>query len=168
MRNVTMKRIIASVAAATLLACGYRQPAVRLQGEPSSIQSLAGEWEGQYTMNGADRNGIISFSLASGSDSLYGDVLMIAPTGLEMRAVHRAEEHGIHTRTMQALRIDFVHAEPGWVLGTLEPYIAPDCNCPVTTRFRGIVAGDTIRGTFVTRGEQGGAHDGTWMVTRKR
>ena len=52
--------------------------------------------------------------------------------------------------------------------GSLEPYVAPDCNCVVTTVFRGTVAGNQIQGDFVTRGESGLRQEGRWSVTRKQ
>jgi len=67
----------------------------------------------------------------------------------------------------QSLRIDFVNVSFGGVRGVLEPYIAPDCKCTVTTRFTGAIVGDTIRGTFITRGDVIGIRDGVWFMVRR-
>ena len=62
---------------------------------------------------------------------------------------------------------EFVHLAGGRVSGELEPYIAPDCQCRVTTRFDGVVQGDVIRGTYVTLGAPGGEQGGTWEMRRR-
>jgi hypothetical protein len=74
----------------------------------------------------------------------------------------------MHRGSTQALRIDFLRVGGGLVSGTLEPYIAPDGNCPVSTTFTGNLLGDTRRGTFITNGAQGGNRDGMWMMVRTR
>ena len=109
---------------------------------------------------------MVNFSLAAGADTAYGDVLMFAPLGQPLRAADRPEEHMMHGRQAQSLRIQFARVGFGSVVGVLEPYIAPDCSCPATTRFSGAVVGDTIRGTFVTTTERSGTTDGKWFVIR--
>jgi hypothetical protein len=153
--------------ALALFGCGGRPSPVILQGEPASIRSLAGEWAGEYWSAASERRGVINFSLAAGSDSAYGDVLMFAPLGQPIHAADRAEEHLVHARQAQSLRIDFVNVSFGGVRGVLEPYIAPDCQCAVTTHFTGAIVGDTIRGTFITRGDVIGIRDGVWFMVRR-
>jgi hypothetical protein len=49
----------------------------------------------------------------------------------------------------------------------LDAYRDPDCECPVQTTFTGIVNGDTIDGTFTTRGPPSTAgQTGSWRVKR--
>jgi len=56
---------------------------------------------------------------------------------------------------------------PITVTGVLDAYRDPQCDCPVETTFTGRVNGDTIDGTFVTRGSQTAApQTGTWRVKR--
>jgi hypothetical protein len=87
--------------------------------------------------------------------------------GQPLRPADEGEQHRAHTRLAQSLRIDFVRVAPGAVSGTLEPYTAPDCNCIVSTTFTGMIQRDTIRGTFATRGKNGGSRDGEWRLVRK-
>ncbi|MEO8622416.1 MAG: hypothetical protein ABI625_15195 [bacterium] len=162
-----MKRILECLAAVVLVGCAGQPSPIVLQGEPASIRALAGQWEGEYWSNGSDRRGVITFSLAAGTDSAYGDVLMFAPLGQPIRSADRADEHRTHVRVPQALRIEFVRVGFGSVAGMLEPYVGPDCDCTVTTRFTGALVADTIRGTFITRGDHGGSNDGNWRMTRK-
>lgn len=60
-----------------------------------------------------------------------------------------------------------MHVSDGVVEGALEPYVAPDCRCVVTTRFHGTVLGAGIVGDYVTEAGQGLRQRGTWRVRRK-
>lgn len=65
------------------------------------------------------------------------------------------------------LRIAFVGVANDAVTGTLDPDTDPDCKCTVQTTFTGTVRGNTIEGTFVTRGSQLPAEQtGRWRVTK--
>jgi hypothetical protein len=152
---------------AVLLGCSGHAPAITLQGEPMSIRSLAGEWAGEYWSASSERRGMINFSLAAGADTAYGDVLMFAPLGQPLRAADRPEQHMIQGRQAQSLRIEFVRVGLGSMVGVLEPYVAPDCDCRASTQFAGAVFGDTIRGTFVTTTEHATTRDGRWFVIRR-
>lgn len=56
---------------------------------------------------------------------------------------------------------------PITVTGVLDAYRDPQCDCPVETTFTGRLNGDTIDGTFATRGSQLAAQQtGTWRVKR--
>jgi hypothetical protein len=56
---------------------------------------------------------------------------------------------------------------PVTVSGVLDAYRDPQCDCPVVTTFTGTLNGDTIDGTFATRGSQTAAPQiGTWRVKR--
>ena len=162
-----MMRPSVSLLLAVLLGCSGHAPAITLQGEPTSIRSLAGEWAGEYWSAATERRGMINFSLGAGADTAYGDVLMFAPLGQPLRAADRPNEHAIHGRQAQSLRIEVARVGFGSVVGVLEPYVAPDCDCRATTRFAGVVVGDTIRGTFVTTTERTTTRDGRWFVIRR-
>ena len=162
-----MRRILAMLVLVGSAACQYRPTPISLQGEPASIAGLRGEWAGEYWSEGSERRGALNFSISSSADSAYGDVIMFTPLGQQVRPVDTGEIHRMHSGSTQALRIDFVRVGGGMISGTLEPYVAPDCNCQVSTTFTGNVAGDTLRGTFVTNGVQGGNRDGRWMMARR-
>lgn len=161
-----MKRALCSLATILLAGCAMRSTPVLLQGDPVAIAWLGGAWEGEYQGTTSGRRGSLSFYLPSGTDSLVGDVLMVDPAGRAIQAADRAEEHQIHARSMQLLRIEVVIARGDTLRGVMEPYVAPDCGCVVSTTFVGRVAGDEIRGTFESLGSAGYRAEGVWWVTR--
>jgi hypothetical protein len=163
-----MRRPAAAMLLAALTACQYHPTPISLQGEASSIAALRGDWSGEYWSSASERRGALNFTIASTADSAYGDVIMFTPLGQQIRPVDAGDQHRRHSGSTQALRIDFVRVGGAMISGTLEPYVAPDCNCPVSTTFTGNVLGDTIRGTFVTNGTQGGNREGMWLMARKR
>ena len=141
-------------------------PPVRLQGDVRSISGLAGSWTGEYWGASGGRGGSLAFSLRSGSDSLFGDVTMVDPRGQTLRSADPSDVHAMHATSAQQLRIDFVAAQGDSIRGTLEPYIAPDCECTVNTTFFGQVRSDKITGTFQTRSAGRVRADGSWEMRR--
>lgn len=163
-----MRHLIVTSLFALFAGCASRPDPVPISGSSSAIGALAGTWLGQYEGRESGRSGSITFIISASGDSAFGDVVMVSDPNLgTIRPVHSAEEHMTHVRSAQALRIDFVAVAGGSVTGTLEPYIAPDCNCRVTTTFTGRHSGNAIEGTFVTRGPSFEQH-GTWRVVRDR
>jgi hypothetical protein len=162
-----MRRTLVVLALAGLGACQYRPTPVPLLGDAAGIAALRGEWTGEYWSGASERRGALNFTISTRADSAFGDVLMFTPLGQQIRPVDSGEQHRMHSASTQALRIDFVRVGAGMVSGTLEPYIAPDCDCQVSTTFTGNVVGDTIRGTFITNGPQGGIRDGRWTMARR-
>ena len=151
------------------LAVGCRtlpSPSVRLQGDPISITRLAGNWVGEYWGGAGGRGGSLGFSLRAGSDSLYGDVTMVDPHGQQLRSADPADVHRAHVQSSQTLRVDFVAVQGDSVRGVLEPYIAPDCECTVSTTFFGQVLGNQITGRFETRGGGKVRAEGFWELKR--
>jgi hypothetical protein len=114
------------------------------------------------------RTGSITFTLKAGTDSAFGDVLMMPAGGLNpLRPADNPIDHRAHTSSPQALRVSFVSVANGRVSGALEPYIAPDCECTVRTTFEGAIGADAIEGTFVTRPPVGPEQTGRWRVVRR-
>lgn len=158
---------IGVLAVAITAAChSAPQAPVRVQGDPTSMARLAGAWIGQYWGGAGGRGGSLAFTLRSGSDSLYGDVTMIDPRGAPIRAADPSGTHAMHVASPQQLRIDFVAIRADSIRGVLEPYIAPDCQCAVSTTFVGQVSGDQIKGTFQTRNAGRVQAEGTWEMKR--
>jgi hypothetical protein len=154
-----------------LVACAPQQPpAVLLQGSRSEISALAGEWTGSYSSVDSRRDGSILFSIRAGADTAHGDVMMISErTGQRLIAEDAGTRaHLSHAPSAEYLRITFVHVLDGVVEGALEPYVAPDCHCVVTTVFRGTVRDREIAGEYVSRGDAGLRQVGTWQVRRSR
>ena len=74
-----------------------------------------------------------------------------------------------NTNTSQVLTIKVVRVSGDTVSGVLDAYRDPQCDCPVLTTFIGTLNGDTIDGTYSTRGTQANApQTGTWRVKRSR
>ena len=93
------------------LGCVSQSTPVRLQGDPLTIGSLAGHWVGQFSGGAEGRGGSLSLALRTGSDSLYGDVTMIEPSGHEIRGADPMGAHQMQMQSAQQLRIDFAWAD---------------------------------------------------------
>jgi hypothetical protein len=167
-REVRMHRtLICALAVSLVTGCQTTpQAPVQLRGDPASLARLAGSWSGQYWGGAGGRGGSLSFMLKSGSDSLYGDVAMVDPRGQTIRAADPASVHATHVSSPQHLRIDFVTIQADSVRGVLEPYVAPDCNCTVSTTFLGQLRGNEIKGTFQTRSGGRVQAEGSWEMKR--
>jgi hypothetical protein len=163
-----MMRALALVLAATAAACRYVPSPIPVAGTEADLAALAGEWTGDYSGTESGRSGTITFSLRAGTDSAYGDVFMVPrgngnmPFPLDAKA-----DHVRHARSDRWLAVQFVRVRGGTVSGTLEPYVAPDCDCQVSTTFSGRIAGNIISGTFVTRAGSGFDQRGRWSVERR-
>lgn len=165
-----MKKLMRCLPTAALLlglaACAGRPAIVTLEGEPDAIGTLAGQWQGEYWGAESGRSGTIDFSVSGSRDSVTGEVRMIDPTGRPLHSVDATGLHSAHVRGTQTLAIELVRISETSVSGRMEPYLAPDCQCTVSTSFVGVVRGDSIVGTFVTRFPGGGLDEGHWRVVR--
>ena len=154
--------------AVALASCRYQPTPVVLQGAPADIAALAGQWDGEYSSEESHRAGTISFTIRPGSDTAFGDVSMIPEMGQAFIAADAASQaHLAHASAPEVLRVTFVRISGGVLEGALEPYVAPDCRCVVTTVFRGAREGDVIQGRFETRGEAGLRQEGRWRMQRR-
>jgi len=144
------------------LSCSSAPRPITVSGTPMDLQSLAGEWSGEYHADGGGRQGTVVFKLAAGADSAHGDVLMFP------RALATTEEAAVRQPLPQSLAIRFVRADNGKVNGVLTPYIDPDCQCRADTVFEGKLEGDTIEGTYSVARAGNDAITGTWKVKRKK
>ena len=57
---------------------------------------------------------------------------------------------------------EFVKAEGGNLMGKLDPFMDPDCNCEVLATFEGKVTGDVIQGRFRTSAPG----EGSWKARK--
>lgn len=161
------RTLIGGLVVALVVGCRTApQTPVPLQGDAASIAHLAGSWVGEYWGGAGGRGGSLSFSLRSGTDSLYGDVTMVDPRGQPIRAADPSDIHAQHVASPQQLRIDFVAVRSDSVRGVLEPYVAPDCQCAVSTTFLGHVKDNRIAGTFQTRSAGRTLAEGSWEMKR--
>jgi hypothetical protein len=147
-----------------LVACtpAPRTP-IPLLGAAGDVAALTGQWDGSYASATTGRSGSISFTLTTRGDSAYGDVVMI-PRGFNrpLQAWNQPAGQAAAQPRSTVLTINFVRAAAGGgrVSGTLAPYADPETGAKLFTTFEGRLSqgGDTIAGTFTTRG--GGASDG--------
>ena len=166
------RMIVVLTMAGASWACAAKPSPIPVVANAADLSQLAGEWAGNYTSPETGRSGSITFKLGAGKDSAFGDVLMV-PSGATQALVPADRGSGAQgsntpARSPQVLTIRFVRVEGGRVSGTLDPYRSPDCECTLTTTFSGELRGDTIEGSFVTRGTQLGApQTGRWKVTRR-
>ena len=152
-----------------LAACHFTPTHVPLRGSASDIARLAGHWDGEYSSAASGRSGAIIFEISAGVDTAHGDVLMTPQFGQPLRAADAGTRmHEEHVRSTELLTVRFVRIDGGALRGMLEPYIAPDCQCAVTTIFRGVVTGDRIEGTYTTRGPNDLVQEGRWAATRRK
>jgi hypothetical protein len=159
--------VVFSVLAVATTACGYRAVPVVLQGSPADVRTLAGEWDGRYGGAASGREGSIWMRVSARGDSAIGDVQMLSYTGVALRAAHGPDEHRAHAPTADILQIVFVRVADDRVSGALEPYVAPDCGCEVTTTFTGRITDKGLDGRFVTAGARIGTQSGWWHATRR-
>jgi hypothetical protein len=146
--------------------CASTPAEVRIEGAPTELPALAGDWEGEYSSAATGRLGSIVFKLVAGEDHAHGDVLMIPRGSSDPYRPRGGGEGPAPAGASQLLTIRFVRAEGDRISGTLDPYWDPDCNCEVTTTFVGQVKGDTIEGTFTSERTAGRVF-GNWKVSRR-
>jgi hypothetical protein len=138
-------------------------------GAPADLSALAGEWDGTYEADHGFRHGSIDFHLRAGSDTAFGDVLMI-PRGWD-RPVEPEERAGAAARDVRVprpLTIRFVRVTGGEISGELDRYRDPECGCLLRTLFRGSLKGDTLSGRYESLHEGGESPaTGRWRAVRR-
>jgi hypothetical protein len=144
--------------------CAFQGTPVPITGETALLE---GDWEGTYSSRETGRTGSILFRLVAGTDSAYGDVLMIPsrPEAMSMPSAPQIPE--AFPKMPRALAISFVRCEDGEVTGRLDPYLDPDTGERVYTTFEGRLRDNEFRGTFTSL-YPGSGHrvTGTWFVKR--
>ena len=166
-----MPRIFMTSLVAVALACASKPTPVTISGDPNDRASLAGKWSGEYQSPSTGRTGSIVFNLSASGDAANGDVVMIPRGyGKALMPFNQGTAAGAamqNTNNSQVLTIKLVRVSGDTVSGVLDAYRDPQCDCPVETTFTGRLSGDTIEGTFTTRGTQANApQTGTWRVKR--
>jgi hypothetical protein len=155
--------------AGTLLACASNPTPVTVAGDAGDVASLAGKWTGEYNSPITGRSGSIVFNLSTSGTAATGDVVMI-PKGYGkalLRYTTGATTPIQSADNSQVLTIKLVRVSGDTVSGLLDAYRDPQCDCAVETTFVGRLNGNTIDGTFTTRGAQSVApQTGTWRVRR--
>jgi hypothetical protein len=162
-------RILAFTALAVPLVfwgCAGSLPLVKLDAAPRDVERLAGEWIGQYAVDGSgERTGNIMFRLIAGESEARGDVLMMSPPSRQSHLGRWDDVAG----EAQYLAIQFVRIEDGLVSGAMDLYWDPDRDCWAATVFQGRLVGDTIAGRFRTRFSRPLQDvEGSWKVNLRK
>src|SRR5207253_3560527 len=126
---------------------------------------------GSYSSAATGRSGSISFTLSAGTDSAFGDVIMIPRGwGRPLQAWNGQAPAGAEAQPRAAvLTINFVRVAGGRVTGRLAPYADPESGTPLATTFEGQLAGDTIQGAYTRPGGgPGAAQAGPGTGTRRQ
>jgi len=165
-----MKWLGIAVVALALAGCSSAPAPIPLAGSPADIRGMAGEWGGEYQGETSGRSGSIIFQLEAGTDTAFGDVVMISHQRRPARLPEADPSAGLPiARTPEVLSIAFVRASGDSLEGRLKPYRDPDCACLLDTRFRGAIHGDVIEGTYTSQPMDGGrVQNGTWKVKKKK
>jgi hypothetical protein len=170
----TLRRLAGCAAAGVLVlasACAANLPPIQVDGTSRDLDRLVGQWTGEYQSDeDQGRTGSIAFILGAEERVAKGDVLT-SPRNVAMRFEGRDPEWVATGRTLgsasQSLTIHFVRAEDQRLYGELDPYWDPDLQCEAVTRFEGVRAGNTIRGTYETTFPSLRIKKtGRWTVTR--
>lgn len=158
------------------LACATKPTPVTVTGDAGDRASLAGKWSGEYQSASTGRSGSIVFNLAPSGEAATGDVVMIpVGYGKALEPYNQITTSGTtttatqNTNNSQVLTIKLVRVSGDTVSGVLDAYRDPQCDCAVLTTFTGRLSGNSIDGTYTTRGTQANApQTGTWRVKRSQ
>lgn len=157
---------LAVLSAVLFGACTYAGTPVPLRGSEADIAALAGRWDGEFWSDESRRGGSLMFTIRAGTDSALGDVVLTSTASVPVIAADAKDPvHLRHSRAPEVLRVVFVAVSGKMIQGEIEPYIAPDCDCVVTTEFIGSVTGNVVEGRYVTRGP-GVRQEGRWAMRR--
>jgi hypothetical protein len=161
---------LAALLAVVVIACTPKAPAIEVMSGDFDLNPLVGQWQGTYRNTETGRAGTIAFTLRAGETAAFGRVIMM-PHSADSSATPSADAAAVANAGRQALTISFVRKEGGRLVGTLDPYLDPECKCTANTSFQGsFVDAGTIEGTFTTAGratDRAPTH-GTWKVIRLR
>lgn len=157
------------IAASAVAACASSSPQViPLTGAPADLQSLEGEWIGEYhSYEQSGRSGTILFRLEAGQDTATGDVLMHVAGRETADVIPFTTDPWANVSPDQILTVTFVRAAGGSVFGRLDPYNDPVCGCEIRTTFTGHIKGNLIEGTYTSAHVNGAERtEGRWRVVR--
>jgi hypothetical protein len=167
MKRLTFVLAIAAVTLAVPGCASQNQPGIELSSSDFDLNPLVGEWQGTYNSSETRRSGTIAFTLRAGESAASGNVVMLPH--IDASAASKADVDPSVMASRQVLTIHFVRKEGNNVVGTLDPYLDPECACQVSTTFQGTFRDrGTIEGTYTTVPAQpgGGVTTGRWIVTR--
>jgi hypothetical protein len=144
-------------------------------GTATEVNTLIGQWAGDYSSSESGRAGSISFTLRAAGDSAFGDVVMVpSGSGQPLRpwrpqdANNQPQPTGAtQSASSTILKIRFVRVESGHVSGSLDPYADPQSGSRLLTTFPGELKGNSIEGSYTTQLPSGETQTGRWSVERR-
>jgi len=152
MKRTFSAALLCILTIAVWLSCSSGGQEITVVGEKKEIGELAGLWQGTYDSDDGARTGTIELRFEGDTKTASGNVVMSASDNPDA-ALH--------------LRIRFVQIAEGWISGRLDPYQDPECDCMVESLFQGRLAGDSMVGTYSTRGvAEEFLRTGSWVMTR--
>ncbi|NNG16518.1 MAG: hypothetical protein HKM89_08560 [Gemmatimonadales bacterium] len=149
-------------------ACASKNLPVPVLGSVEELAAVCGVWVGEYRDASSTRAGSIRFSLEAGSDTAFGDVVMIA-SGRDRSFTPQADRYREEQRreSPRRLMISFVRIAQSRIQGRLEPYVDPECDCTVETVFVGKLSDDMLEGTYESYlGGRNTPRTGQWRAVR--
>jgi hypothetical protein len=170
MKRLTFVVAVAGVSLAIAGCAPRHQPEIALTSSDFDLNPLVGEWRGNYSSTETGRNGTIAFTLRAAESAASGNVVMLPRADSSFQANHAPVDPSI-PNTREVLTIHFVRKEGSNVVGTLDPYVDPECACKVVTTFQGAFTDRaTIEGIYTTVPANSGSKttSGKWKVTRTR
>ena len=166
---MTLLRSVALVTFAFVtVSCALPRRPIEISSVDFDVSPLVGQWSGEYANPETGRKGTVEFTLRRGESAAFGEVMMVPITASSGAPATIAPAP---SQRPTPLRISFIRKEGGGVVGTLDPYTDPECNCRVKTTFQGRFSDSaTIEGTFATEGVNGGRSPtgGNWRVKRTK
>lgn len=156
------------IAVAFTAACASTPQPVPLSEEQADIQTLDGEWIGEYhAYDPSDRSGTILFRLQAGQDTARGDVLMHLGGRETAEMIPMTTDPWADVAEDQILTVTFVRAAGGAVHGQMDVYNDPVCGCEIRTTFTGRAKGNLMEGTYTSVHVNGADRTvGAWRVVR--
>lgn len=145
--------LAAAVTTGTIACTPHRYPPIAISASDFDLKPLEGTWTGDYFSPETGRTGSIVFTLQPGGAMAAGDIAMIPRSQIRMMSLQDGRALTVTAMGMvsQVLTVHFVRKEGNEVLGVLDTYTDPNCDCSVSTVFRGILRGlNSIEGTFTT------------------
>ncbi len=145
--------VFAALASVTLGCTPHRYPPVEVSASDFDLRPLEGTWTGDYFSPTTGRTGSIVFTLQPGGTMAAGDIVMIPRSQVRMMAIQDGRPMTVTAlgMTSQVLTIHFVRKEGNQVVGVLDSYTDPECDCRVATIFHGAFRDPhSIEGTFTT------------------
>jgi len=142
-RSLSLAVVLSFVAA-----CGSSITSVPVKGADGDRARLTGAWKGEFEGANNHRSGTIDFNLEMGRHTADAKVVM------------QVGEDKVQ------LKVAYLEVDSARLVGKIEPYLDPSCNCTVQTDFEGSVSPGFIVGTYRVRPSGGQQMTGSWSAER--